>query len=107
MVNEYYKEYLLYLVGNLKEGKIKNYPNNRFWSGDKIGTVFELESDNRFWIQTPILNGFCNFFGLSYSETRLELKLIIEDLLNLNNLIVLSSAHLTLSKFNENIEIIE
>ena len=109
MVNEFYNEYILYLVGNQKEGKNKQYPNSRFWIGDKIGVVFEFEFglDNRFWIRTPIFKNFSMFFGLNEYETRLKLKPIIEELLNLNNIKILSAAHLILPKFTENFEKIE
>lgn len=107
MVNKFYTEYLLYLVGNLKEGKQKNCPNNIFWVGDKIGTVFELEINNRFWVRTQVFEGFSNFFGLDRYQSMDVLKIIIEELLDLSNLDIYNAAHLVLPKFNENIEIIE
>lgn len=106
MVNEFYKEYLLYLVGNLKEGKNKKYPNSRFWIGDKIGVVFEFEFgfENRFWIRTPIFKDFSMFFGLNDNESRWMLRTIIQELFNLKDIKILSAAHLILPKFTENFE---
>ena len=81
-----YKEYLLYLLGDLTEVKSEKYPNSRFWKNTEYGVVLELEKSVNLYIQNEIWNGFSKFFSLQYIETKRLMKSILEEHLKLRDI---------------------
>ena len=82
-MNSGYKEYLLYLFGELTEYHSEKYPDTRYWKNDEYGVVLELEKSGVLWVHHKIWTSFSMFFYLQYTETRQVMKGLLEEHLKL------------------------
>ncbi len=81
-----YKEYLLYLLGDLTEVKSEKYPNSRLWKNTEYGVVLELDKSGFFYIHYQIWRNFSKFFSLQYNETQHIMKDVLEEHLKLGGI---------------------
>ena len=85
-MNSGYKEYLLYLFGELTEYHSEKYPDNQYWKNDEYGIVLELKKSGTLWVHTKIWTSFSIFFSLQYSETQQVMKGLLEEHLKLGGI---------------------
>ena len=78
-----YKEYLLYLFGELTEYHSETFPDSRYWKNDEYGIVLELEKSGILYIHHKIWISFSMFFSLDYIETQQVMKDVLEEHLKL------------------------
>jgi len=78
-----YKEYLLYLFGDLTEYHSEKIPDTRFWKNDEYGVVLELNERSYLYVHYDIWRGFSMFFSLTYNETQQIMKSRLEEHLKL------------------------
>lgn len=83
MLTKIYKEYLMYLFGELTEFHSEKYPDNRYWKNDEYGIVLELEKSGILYIHHKIWISFSMFFSLQYNETQQVMKDVLEEHLKL------------------------
>ena len=83
MLIKIYKEYLMYLFGELTEYHSEQYPNSRFWKNDEYGVVLELKKSGVLWVHYEIWNSFSLFFSLQYADAQRVMKSVLEEHLKL------------------------
>ena len=66
-------KYLDYLFDGMREIKLKNYPDLRFWKKDDEG-ILELEKSGNLWVLESIWDDISNMFSLEYDETQQLMK---------------------------------
>ena len=86
MLTKIYKEYLMYLFGELTEYHSEQYPDSRFWKNDEYGVVLELEKSGNLYIHHKIWTSFSMFFSLQYNETQQVMKSLLEEHLKLGGI---------------------
>ena len=85
-MNSGYKEYLLYLFGELTEVHSEQYPDSRFWKNDEYDVVLELKKSGDLWVYYKIWDTFSMFFSLQYNETQQVMKGLLEEHLKLGGI---------------------
>lgn len=88
MINDCYKEYLDYLIGNVIETKPDfrcNEKRRKFFKNNEYKIILELV-DWRLFIKEDIWYNFQCFFDLTYSETRSYFNEYFCEKMNLNNI---------------------
>jgi hypothetical protein len=83
-----YKEYLLYLFGELTEYHSEQYHSeqyndSRYWKNDEYGVILELKEIGILYVHYKIWLSFSNFFSLNYDETKQFIKDVLEEHLKL------------------------
>ena len=86
MLTRIYKEYLMYLFGELTEYHSEKYPNTRYWKNDEYGVVLQLEKSGILYIHYKIWTNFSMFFSLQYNETQQVMKDVLEEYLKLGKI---------------------
>jgi len=86
MLTRIYKEYLMYLFGELTEYHSEKYPDSRFWKNDEYGVVLELRQSGALWVSYKIWDNFSMFFSLQHSESQQVIKTILEEHLKLGKI---------------------
>ena len=83
MLTRIYKEYLMYLFGELTEYHSEKYPDSRFWKNDEYGVVLEHVKSGNLFIHHKIWRNFSMFFLLQYNDTQQVMKDVLEEHLKL------------------------
>jgi hypothetical protein len=81
-----YKEYLLYLLGELTEVHSDEYHNSIFWKNDEYGVVLQLRKSINLWVHNKIWDNFSMFFSLQYDETQQVMRGLLEEHLKLEGI---------------------
>jgi hypothetical protein len=83
-MNNGYKEYLLYLFGDLTELNVKS--ESRYWKNNEYSVVLELKKSGNLWVRYTIWDSFSKFFSLQYGETQSVMKDVLEEHLKLGGI---------------------
>jgi hypothetical protein len=86
MEKQGYKEYLLYLFGEITEYHYEQYPDSRYWKNDEYGVVLQLEKSGRLWVYYKIWDTFSMFFSSEYNDTQQVMKSVLEEHLKLGGI---------------------
>ena len=81
-----YKDYLLYLFGELTEYYSEKYPNTRFWKNEEYGVVLELRKSSDLLVHYEIWENFSEFFSLQYEETQQVMRSLLGEHLKLRGI---------------------
>jgi hypothetical protein len=99
-----YKEYLLYLFGELTEYHSETFPDSRYWKNDEYCVVLEFKTWGDLWIHYNIWDNFSMFFSLDYIETQQLMKSLLEEHLKLRVITPLSGTYIHLYGLEEHLK---